>query len=310
MPAAPAQPWEEFPDIMAPMSLQAPAPTSFDVSTERFEIDVLARSREVPILIDFWAEWCAPCRQLKPVLEKVVAEYGGRVLLAKVDTDKEGQVAALFGVRSLPTVVLLKHGQPVDGFMGAQPEGAVREFLAQHIGLPAADLNGEFAELAEEKPFEAPERAVARLRSEIEQAPENDELKLDLALALLRAGEADESEQVLDALPAKLAEDDRAHRARSQLAFARAVAGAPPRPELEARVDSDPSDLEARHKLGVRLVLDGDVAAGLEQFLQILKRDRSFGEDLGRRSLIDAFRVIEDEDLVGQYRRRMASLLF
>lgn len=292
------------------MNLNVPAPTSFDVSTERFEIDVLAKSREVPILIDFWAEWCAPCRQLKPVLEKVVAEYGGRVLLAKVDTDKEAQVAALFGVRSLPTVVLLKDGQPVDGFMGAQPEGAVREFLAQHLGLPAGDLDGEFADLPQEQTVEAPDQAVTRLRAEIEAAPDKDELRLELALALLRTGQANEAESLLDALPAKLSEDDRARHARSQLAFARVIADAPPRVELERRVDGDPADLDARHKLGVRLLLDGDPAAGLEQFLEILQRDRAFGDDLGRRRLIDAFRVIEDEDLVSRYRRRMASLLF
>jgi putative thioredoxin len=292
------------------MNLNAPAATSFDVSTERFEIDVLAKSREVPILVDFWAEWCGPCRQLKPVLEKVVAEYGGRVLLAKVDTDKEGQIAAVFGVRSLPTVVLLMQGQPVDGFMGAQPESAVREFLARHVGLPAEDLDGAFADLPQETAHESPEDAVARLRAKVEAAPGDDALKLELALALLRCGEAEEAEQLLDRLPPKLAEDDRARRARSQLGFARAVAGAPPRTELEARVGSHPDDLEARHQLGVRLLLDGEAAEGLEQFLEILKRDRSFGDDLGRRSLIDAFRVIEDEDLVGRYRRRMASLLF
>lgn len=292
------------------MNLNAPAPTSFDVSTERFEIDVLAKSREIPILIDFWAEWCAPCRQLKPILEKVVAEYGGRVLLAKVDTDKEAQVASLFGVRSLPTVVLLKDGQPVDGFMGAQPEGAVREFLAQHLGPPANDLNGEFAELPHDQALEAPEDTVARLQAAIEAEPDKDELKLDLALALLRIGDAATAEGLLDALPANLSEDDRARRARSQLSFARVIGDAPSRGDLERRIAADPADLDARHKLGVRLLLEGDAAAGLQQFLEILQRDRSFGEDLGRRSMIDAFRIIEDEDLVGQYRRRMSSLLF
>lgn len=292
------------------MNLNVPSPTSFDASTERFEIDVLARSREVPILIDFWAEWCAPCRQLKPILEKVVAEYGGRVLLAKVDTDKEAQVAALFGIRSLPTVVLLKDGQPVDGFMGAQPESAVREFLAQHLGLAANDLDGEFAEMPQDQAFEAPEHAVARLQAAIEAEPDKDELKLDLALALLRSGDSAAAEGILDALPANLSEDDRARHARSQLAFAAVIADAPPRGELERRVAGDPGDLDARHKLGVRLLLDGDAAAGLEQFLEILQRDRGFGDDLGRRSMIDAFRVIEDEDLIGQYRRRMSSLLF
>jgi putative thioredoxin len=151
---------------------------------------------------------------------------------------------------------------------------------------------------------------VVRLRHEAETAPDNDELKLDLALALLRTGAAQEAEQLLDALPANLSTDDRAQRARSRLQFAAVLKDAPAPQVLEAAIAGNPDDLRARHLLGALRLVDGDAEAGLEQFLEMLRRDRNYEEGLPRKALIDAFRVVEDEDLVGRYRRKMASLLF
>ncbi|HEY4559521.1 MAG TPA: tetratricopeptide repeat protein, partial [Lysobacter sp.] len=140
--------------------------------------------------------------------------------------------------------------------------------------------------------------------------PDKDELRLDLALALLRTGETGEAERLLDALPANLATDDRSVRARAMLGFAGLLTGAPARAALEQAVAADPSDLHARHLLGVRDIVEGDPQAGLEHFLEMLRQNRDFDDGLPRRSLIDAFRVIDDAELVGRYRRRMASLLF
>jgi len=280
-------------------------PHVFDATTETFEADVLRKSLEVPVLVDFWATWCGPCKTLGPLLEKLAGEYNGAFLLAKVDVDKEQQIAAAFQIRSVPTVFLVKDGQLVDGFPGALPEGQLREFLASH-GIQPAEAAAEAAEAA---PLD-PQAQVAALREAIAAEPDKDELKLDLVLALLKTGEAAEAERLLDALPANLATDDRAVKARARLGFAAALKDAPAVDALRAAVAADPGDLRARHLLGVHALVAGDSEQALEQFLEMLRRDRAWEDGLARRSLIDAFRVIEDEALVGQYRRKMSSLLF
>jgi putative thioredoxin len=280
-------------------------PHVFDATTETFEAEVLRKSLEVPVLVDFWATWCGPCKTLGPILEKLAGEYNGAFVLAKVDVDKEQQIAAAFQIRSVPTVFLVKEGQLVDGFPGALPEGQLREFLASHGIQPAA---------APEAPVEAapldPQAQVAALREAIGAEPDKDELKLDLVLALLKTGDAAEAERLLDALPANLATDDRAVKARARLGFAAALKDAPSPEALRAAVQANPDDLRALHLLGVHALVAGDSEQALEHFLDMLKRDRAYEDGLARRSLIDAFRVIEDEALVGQYRRKMSSLLF
>jgi putative thioredoxin len=288
--------------------MTANAPHVFDANAETFETDVLQKSVQTPVLIDFWAEWCGPCKQLGPVLEKLAADYNGAFELAKVDVDKEQQLAAAFQVRSIPTVFLVKDGQVVDGFPGALPEGQLREFLKHH-GIEAAEAVAEEDDAAAPVAVD-PHAEVARLRDELAAAPERDELKLDLALALLKTGAADEAERLLDALPANLATDDRAVRARARLGFAVVLKDAPALPALSAALANDPGDLRAWHLLGVQHLVAGDSESALEAFLELLRRDRNFDDGLARKALIDAFRVIEDEDLVGRYRRKMASLLF
>ncbi|MFT4198872.1 MAG: tetratricopeptide repeat protein, partial [Pseudoxanthomonas sp.] len=155
-----------------------------------------------------------------------------------------------------------------------------------------------------------PQAEVARLREAVAAAPDQGGLKLDLALALLRTGAADEARTLIDALPANLATDDRAVRAKARLGFAAALKDAPALPALQAAVAADGADLKSRHLLGVRLLLDGQDEAALEQFLEMLRQDRGYADGLPRQALIDAFRVIEDAELVGRYRRRMSALLF
>lgn len=287
--------------------MTAASPHVFDASLPQFEQEVLLKSKEVPVLLDFWATWCGPCKTLGPVLEKLAAEFNGGFLLAKVDVDKEQQLAGYFQIKSVPTVMLVKDGQIVDGFPGALPEGQLREFLKHH-GVEARAA-------VEEAPPEAeapadPHEEVVRLRALTLAEPEKDEHRLDLALALLKTGAVAEAEQLIDALPANLAQDDRALRGRARLGFAALLRDAPPAPVLEAAIAANPADLRARHLLGARLIVEGDAAGGMEQFLEMLRRDRGFEDGLPRKALIDAFRVVEDEDLVGSYRRKMASVLF
>jgi putative thioredoxin len=289
----------------APATVPAAESLIFDTTAADFERDVIMRSVKVPVLVDFWATWCEPCKQLTPTLEKLVAEYHGAFMLAKVDVDKEQQLAAAVGIRSVPTLMLVKQGQLVDGFPGALPEAKLREFLSKHGIVPRAAPEDDA-----DAPEETAEAAATRLRAEIAASPDNDELKLDLALALTRLGETDEPLHLLDALPANLGTDDRARKARARLAFAALVATAPDLSTLEARVASNPDDAQARHLLGVRLILAAQSQAGLDQLIELLSRDRSYADGLPRKALIDAFLILDDAELVSRYRRKMASLLF
>jgi len=296
-------------DLIAesPMSSAAPSPHVFDATEANFQADVLDASFDRPVLVDLWATWCGPCKTLGPLLEKVVDEFNGALRLAKIDCDKEQALAASFGVRSIPTVVLIREGQLVDAFTGALPESAIREFLARHV-QPAED--SEEAIEAEPASLETPEQAIARIQQEIAAHPDKAELKLDLAVAQMQFGNADAAEVELDALPANLAGDDRARRLRGQLDFARSLQGAPGMTELRARIERDPGDHAAHDLLGVRLLIDGEAAAGLDEFLHVLKADRGWNEGQAKKRLIAAFNVLDDADLVAAYRRKMSSLLF
>jgi len=278
----------------------------FDIDTANFETEVLRASMTTPVLVDFWATWCGPCKTLGPMLEKLAAEYNGAFRLGKVDVDKNQELAGMFGIRSIPTVMLVKDGQLLDGFAGALPEGELREFLSRHV----QPLEGE--DQVEPEPAEAedPAQTINRLQQDIAANPERSDLKLDLALALMRNGQADTAEAELNALPANLATDARAVRLRSQLDLARALEGAPAMPELRQRVQADPADWSARDLLGVRLLLEDDPAAGLDQFLAILEKARDWNDGAAKKRLLAAFATLDDAELVGHYRRRMASLLF
>jgi putative thioredoxin len=277
----------------------------FDVDQQTFEADVLQASLTTPVLVDFWATWCEPCKTLGPMLEKLAAEYNGAFRLGKVDVDTQQELAGMFGIKSIPTVVLVKDGQVLDGFAGTLPEGQLREFLSRHVQPLAATESDDDA-----APPETPEQALNRLQQEIAAEPKKPELKLDLALALMHAGQTAAAEAELTALPANLATDARAVRLRSELDLAHALKDAPDLAALQQRVQADPGDWEAHDQLGVRLLLEGDAEAGLEQFLTILQKARDWNERQGKKRLLAAFATLDDAELVSRYRRRMASLLF
>ncbi|WP_458069394.1 thioredoxin [Rhodanobacter sp. BL-MT-08] len=279
----------------------------FDVTQQGFEAEVLQASMSTPVLVDFWAEWCEPCKTLGPMLEKLAAEYNGAFRLGKVDVEAQQELAGMFGIRSIPTVMLVKDGQVLDGFAGALPESQLREFLSRHVQpLEAAPQ----PDAVDEAALETPEQAIDRLQQAIAAEPDKAELKLELALALMRGGQADAAEAELTALPANLAIDARAQRLRSQLDLARALEGAPSLAELRQRIAVNASDWAAHDLLGVRLLLEDEPAAGLDEFLLILKGDREWNDNQAKKRLLAAFATLDDAELVGSYRRKMASLLF
>jgi putative thioredoxin len=279
----------------------------FDATLANFETDVVAQSAQTPVIVDFWAAWCGPCKTLGPILDKLAAEYNGAFKVAKVDVDKEQQLAGMFQIRSVPTMVVFKDGQILGAIPGALPEGELRKVLEQLGVQPAPAATEEPVEVAPLDPHEE----VMRLRQAVNAEPDKAELKLDLALALLATGAAAESEKLLDALPANLATDERTVRARASLGFAALLKDAPPPQVLEAAIAANPDDLRARHYLGVHLLLVGSQSeAALAQFLEMLRRNRNYEDGLPKKTLIDAFKIIDDAELVSAYRRRMSALLF
>jgi len=282
----------------------------FEAGEANFETDVLQASLQTPVLVDFWATWCGPCKTLGPILEKLAGEYAGAFRLAKIDCDKEQQLAGMFGVRSIPTVVLIQGGQIVDAFSGALPESQVREFLTRHRVEPAARIEAPAQAVDENVPAETPQAAVARFEQALAAAPDDAGLKLDLALAKARTGDTANAQATLDSLPVDLAEDDRAKALSALLAMQLSVAAIPPTADLLARVERDPRDFAALDGLGVRKLLGGDAADAMQHWLVILAADRGWNEGLARKRLLDAFRIVHDDALVSATRRKMSSLLF
>lgn len=294
------------------MSLPSSSPNAhpasshvFDATLANFETDVVAQSMQTPVIVDFWATWCGPCKTLGPLLDKLAAEYNGAFKVAKVDVDAEQQLAGMFQIRSVPTMVVFDKGQVLGAIPGALPEGELRKVLEQ-IGVQPLAADAEPEALAPPDPHEV----VQQLRQAINAEPDKAELKLDLALALLQIGGTVEAEKLLDGLPANLAAAERAVRARATIGFAALLKDAPPTQVLEAAIAANPNDWRARHYLGVHKLVGGDSDAALAQFLEILRGDRNWEDQLGKKSLIDAFKVIDDAALVSAYRKKMSALLF
>ncbi len=282
----------------------ATSPYITDVTDASFDHDVIIRSRQAPVLVDFWAAWCGPCQALMPILAKLAEEYQGRFFLAKVNSDEHQGLAARFGVRGLPTVKLFKNGAEVAEFVGAQPERTIRAFLDQHV--PRASDALVDAALAAENAGGS-EHALAQLRSIHESDPGNDRAGIHLARLLLEQGEVDESERVLRGISARAGGDPELSALMARLEFLRLASGAPPLPALEETVKTRSGDLQARVWLAARYVLAGRYEAALEQWLAIVKADRGFGDDIGRRGLLSTFALMGGKgELVRKYRGLLA----
>lgn len=281
----------------------------FDAKLDSFEQDVINTSKETPVLVDFWAEWCGPCKQIGPILEKLAAEYHGAFLLAKVDVDKEQQLAGYFQVKSIPTLMLLKDGKIIDGFPGALPEAQLREFLSHHKIVPNPEPVATENELEVIDQAKDPHQELIRLRHAVAEAPSDDTLKLELGLALTATQAYSEALLIFDALPANLALDERVSKARSRIDLADRVKNAPPVEVLHAAIAANPADFEAHHYLGLHYLVQGKNEQGLQQLLHLMQLNRDFQDGLPKKLLLEAFNTVDDDDLVRVYRRKMATLL-
>ena len=284
----------------------AESPHIIDVTRENYQ-QLMQASFEVPVLIDFWASWCQPCTVLMPILAKLAEEYQGKFLLGKLNTEEEQEIAAQFGIRSIPNVKLFRNGQPVDEFLGALPEKAVREFLDRHV---ARESDAQVARALEQLRANNAAGAVVLLEEAREADPDNPRVVLALAEAQAAAGDVTAAEATLDSLPANERDKPEVAALRSHLFFEGQVAGAPAAAELEARLAADPDDHEARFQLALRKVVGKDYDNAMELLLELMQKDRSYGDDAGRNTLLKVFELLGDDPRVSRYRSRMANLLY
>ena len=276
-----------------------------DVTRDNYQ-QVMEASFKVPVLIDFWASWCQPCQVLMPVLARLAEEYQGKFLLGKLNTEEEQEIAAQFGIRSIPNVKLFRNGQPVDEFMGALPEGEVRQFLDRHV---ARESDLQVAAAREQLAAGNVAGAIVLLDEAREADPGNARVTLALAEAQVASGDIAAAEATLDSLPPSELDKPEVASLRSHLYFEGQVAEAPATPELAAKLEANPDDHEARFQLALRKVVEQDYDAAIELLLELMQKDRSFGDDAARNGLLKVFELLGDDPRVGQYRRRMASLL-
>jgi putative thioredoxin len=278
---------------------------SLDVDERSFDQAVIERSRKVPVLVDFWAEWCAPCRALKPILEKLAEEYGGRFVLAKVDADRNPALTSRYAVRSIPSVKAFSGGALVDEFSGALPEATVRRFID---GLMPTEVDELRMQAEDARAADRTDDALALLERAAALEPQNYGVRLDRADLLLALGRLDEARALLDALNPLTRDDPRAAHLIAQATFAGGSQS--DTAALEARVSANPADLAARLDLATAAVQAGRYEAAMEQLLEIVRRDRSFRNDAARKTMLQVFNLLGNEgELVSRYRRLMAAAL-
>ena len=286
------------------------SPFIFDATDANFHQVVIENSFHKPVLVDFWAEWCAPCKALMPLLAKIAEEYQGELLLAKVNCDIEQNVVMQMGIRSLPTVVLFRDGQPVDGFAGAQPESAIRAMLEPHVQAPppvAGDPREDAQAAFDEARFADAEQLLKQVLTEDN---ENGRALILYARCLAERGELGEAETVLGAVKG----DDHKQAlagARAQLTFLRQAGTLPDPADLKSRLAQNPDDDEAAYQLAVQQLARQQYEAALEGLLKLFVRNRAYGDGQPHKTLLQVFELLgNDHPLVTLYRRKLYQAIY
>ncbi len=270
----------------------------------RYLID---ESMQRPVVIDFWADWCGPCKTLMPLLEKIAGEYAGAFLLAKVNADEQQMIAQQFGVRSLPTVMIMQNGQPVDGFVGAQPETAIREMLEKFLPSP---FDAALAEAQEKLADGDTAGALAMLCTVYEDSGRRHDIAMMLCTVLIEARRLDDAQEILDSVP--MADQDALfEQARAQLDLAREAARSPELVALESQLASNPDNLDLREQIAVHYSAAGQYREALDSLMHVLKQDVSHKDGATKKALLDTIASLGKGDpLAAEYQRKLFSLLY
>lgn len=282
-----------------------------DTTQEDFSRDVIDASHDAPVLVDFWAPWCGPCRTLSPLLAAIEAEYEGRLKVVKVNVDENQELAARFGVRSIPFVVAFAAGQAVDSFVGVLPADALRQFVGRLLPDPAETQRRKARELLDRGDVGG---AASALRAALALDPDRDLARMDLAQLLLEhtgdAGRLDEAAGCLAGVSAAGKLEPCWIGLNTQLQSQQRAAELPATDVLQARIAADPADLQARLDFANALMAQRHFEPALEQLLAIVERDRAFGDDIGRRLMLSVFDLAADQpQLVSSFRRRLSAAL-
>jgi putative thioredoxin len=294
---------------------QATAGAIVDTTTATFAADVIKESRNQTVLVDFWAPWCGPCKQLAPTLEKVVGEAAGRVKLVKMNIDEHPSIPGQLGIQSIPAVIAFRDGQPVDGFLGAIPESKIREFVDKVAGKSngnKGDAAADALAAADGMREEGDLRGAAQVYAAIlQQAPENLQAIAGLAEVLFEAGDVENAKDVLGRAPADKADAAEFAGIRAKLALAEEAAALGDEAELERKLSADPKDHQARFDLALVQNAKGERMAAADNLLAIMKTDRTWRDDGARQQLLKFFEAwgMNDEATLTA-RRRLSSLLF
>jgi len=283
-----------------------------DSSARTFVADVIEASRDVPVLVDFWAPWCGPCKQLTPILEKVVREAKGAVKLVKINIDENQGIAQQLRIQSIPAVYAFRNGQPVDGFMGALPEGQVREFVKRLASGAGPSPIDEMLAIAEEAAKAGDLGTAAQAYGQIlQEEPQNPAALGGLARAYLASGDAERAKQTLALVPPEHQNHEAVAGVQAQLKLAELAEKAGDTDALRAKVEADPNDHQARMDLAASLAARGENDAAVSELLESIRRDRNWKEAAARKQLLTLFEALGAADpAVQSGRRRLSSILF